>query len=508
MSLLLIYPPVAKPSEPPAGIAKLMAALGAHDIPCEVLDANIEGLLWLLNRPLPASDTWTRRAVRNVSPNIAALRKHTTYRSPDRYSRAVRDLQRVLTYSGGDTGAHPDLADLHHERLSPHRSGDLIAAAEHPEQDLFHPYFSGRLTELIEQHQVSMIGFSLIYLSQALCTFAMIGFIRKRFPSLKIVLGGGLVTSWGARSREERFSGLVDHVVIGPGEKELLALNGAAAEAVEQHVPDYSGLPLDEYLSPGRILPYSASSGCWWRKCSFCPETAEKNPYLPLPPKQVAADLQSLVNRHRPALIHMIDNALSIAHIEALMDDPHGVPWYGFARITRELADPEFCAGLRSSGCVILQLGLESGDQGALDALGKGIDLAVASKALRNLKQAGIAAYVYLLFGTPAESEEEARATLEFTSRHAKFIDFLNLAIFNMPLCGKEAGKHGNGRFSDGDLSLYTDFHHPTGWDRKSVRFFLDREFKRHPEIASILKNDPPLFTSNHAAFFRMGTGW
>ena len=34
------------------------------------------------------------------------------------------------------------------------------------------------------------------------------------------------------------------------------------------------------------------------------------------------------------------------------------------------------------------------------------------------------------------------------------------------------------------------------------MRAFLDREFKRQPEIAAILRRDPPLFTSNHAALF------
>lgn len=55
---------------------------------------------------------------------------------------------------------------------------------------------------------------------------------------------------------------------------------------------------------------------------------------------------------------------------------------------------------------------------------------------------------------------------------------------------------------SDGGLSLYTGFTHPQGWDRNVVRRFLDREFKRHPAVSAILKNDPPVFTSNHAAFF------
>ncbi len=87
----------------------------------------------------------------------------------------------------------------------------------------------------------------------------------------------------------------------------------------------------------------------------------------------------------------------------------------------------------------MLKLGLESGDQGVLDSEGKGMDLSVAARALASLKKAGIGTYVYLLFGTPSESENEARNTLDFTVRHAPFIDFLNLAIFNMPVNSPDA---------------------------------------------------------------------
>jgi hypothetical protein len=134
--------------------------------------------------------------------------------------------------------------------------------------------------------------------------------------------------------------------------------------------------------------------------------------------------------------------------------------------------------------------------------MGKGTDIGVASQVLNNLKQAGIAVYCYLLFGTPGETIAEARRTLEFVVRHHHTIDFLNLALFNMPLYGDEALEYGNDLFTDGDLSLYADFRHPGGWDRKQVRLFLEREFKRHPAIAAIVRNDPPHFGSNHAPLF------
>jgi radical SAM superfamily enzyme YgiQ (UPF0313 family) len=149
----------------------------------------------------------------------------------------------------------------------------------------------------------------------------------------------------------------------------------------------------------------------------------------------------------------------------------------------------------------MLKLGLESGNQDVLDALNKGIDLETASLALQNLKKAGIATYVYLLFGTPAETHTAAQHTLNFVASHAKEIGFMNIAIFNLPLTSPEAAGLETTGFYEGDLSLYTDFRHPHGWDRRMVREFLDSEFRRHPAIRPILKNHPPLFTSNHAPF-------
>ena len=135
------------------------------------------------------------------------------------------------------------------------------------------------------------------------------------------------------------------------------------------------------------------------------------------------------------------------------------------------------------------------------------MSLSLASRALENLKKAGVGTYVYLLFGTPVETETEARRTLEFTVRHSGQMDYLNLAIFNLPAYGSEAENLETQKFYEGDLSLYSSFSHPRGWNRNLVRAFLDKEFKRHPAIAPIVRREPPIFTSNHAPFFGEGMG-
>jgi len=498
--ILLVVPPVAKACEPPAGIARLAAALQARGLTCRLLDANLEGQLWLLEQPPPVGDTWTSRAFRHRAEHLAALRDADTYRSPARYRRAVSDLNRILAVSSQHRAAVVGLSDYRHTSLSPVRSADLIAAASMSQDNPFHPYFSRRLPDLLDG--VGTVGFSLNFLSQALCTFAMIGYVRSKHPATRIVLGGGLVTSWMRRPGWcNPFGGLVDELIAGPGENPLAALLGGAAAADHHVPPDYSSLRLREYLSPGLILPYSAAGGCWWNRCTFCPERAEGNDYRPIPTHQVLVDLRLLIESTRPVLIHLLDNAISPALLHALAENPPGVPWYGFARIDERLADPDFCRALKRSGCVMLKLGLESGDQRVLDRMGKGVDLGTAARVLSSLRQAGIAVYCYLLFGTPGETVLEARRTLEFVVRHREAIGFLNLAVFTMPLGAAEAGDYGTAPFFEGDLSLSTDFCHPDGWDRRQVRLFLEGEFKRHPAVAAIIRSDPPQFTSNHAAF-------
>jgi hypothetical protein len=501
--ILLVFPPVAKPCEPPAGIAMLSGALRVHQVEHSLLDANLEGMLSLLKKPFAPADTWTHRAYRNLSQNLGSLQSWATYQNIDTYKRAVLDINHLLTIAGGER-AHISLADYSDARLSPVKGNDLLYAAQHPAENPFYAYFSSRLPPIIKWERTTVAGFSLNYLSQALTTFAMMGFLKKEFPHVAIVLGGGLVTSWMAGGKYDKglFNGLVDHCVAGPGEYQLLELLGRKPDRETSVAPCYDSLPLRDYLAPGVILPYRSSIGCYWGRCSFCPEKTEGTPYSQVPPERAATELGNLVAVMKPALIHLVDNAVSPALMEALAKQPPGAPWYGFARITSHLKDPAFCMTLKQSGCIMLKLGLESGDQRVLDTLHKGIDLPTASLALQNLKNVGISAYVYLLFGTPAETRTEAQNTLDFVAEHADKIQFVNAAIFNLPIHSQEAATLETASFYEGDLSLYAAFQHPEGWARRSVRQFLDTEFRRHPAIRPILRNHPPLFTSNHAPFF------
>lgn len=506
-SILLVYPPVAKPCEPPAGIMRLADAVKAAGVHCRVHDANLAGLLHLLRGPAAPADTWTRRAVRHVEEHLDALKQWPVYGAVDRYKRAVLDINRVLHEAGGGSCAEISLSNFTSRDYSPVRSQDLLRAAEAFEKNPFHAGFAVDLANFFFEKIPEIVGFSVNFMSQAVCAFAMAGFIRKNFPRTHIVMGGGLVTSWmHIPGFINPFGGLVDDLVAGPGEGFLLNLCGEALpEGPAMDFPPEECLPVSDYLAPGPVLPIAASRGCYWRKCAFCPEKTENSGYDPESFENLETRMHQTLGGVRPSLIHFLDNALAPRFLKRLIARPPGAPWYGFARITPHLADPDFARALKASGCVMLKLGVESGDQKVLDALQKGIDLSTVSKALRNLKSAGIATYVYLLFGTPAEDPSGAEKTLAFTLSHSGAIDFLNLAVFNLPAYSADAANLATVDFYPGDLSLYREFVHPRGWNRDQVRRFLGKTFTKPAPIRAIVHHDPPFFTSNHAPFLVMG---
>jgi radical SAM superfamily enzyme YgiQ (UPF0313 family) len=154
----------------------------------------------------------------------------------------------------------------------------------------------------------------------------------------------------------------------------------------------------------------------------------------------------------------------------------------------------------------MLQLGLESGDQRVLDSLGKGTRLDQIDRALRNLAESRIGVFLYVLLGTPAEQRDAALRTRDFVASRADRIDFINVAIFNLPMASAEVPRLETRAFYEGDLSLYRAFVHPSGWNRDAVRAFLAEEFNSDPAIKTILARTPPVFTSNHAPFFLPST--
>lgn len=523
--LFLLQPPALKPASPPLGLAVLCASLRARGVAVTALDANLDACLHLLDdrrlrqRAGAAPATAVHRALRHRADALALLRSPAAGGSFARYGAAVRDLNRLLGLWGAD-GERLTLGDYQQPALSPFNPADLSRLSRGEASTLFASYFRDRVLPQVAAAAPRIVALSINYLHQALPAFELAGMLRREFPGVILVAGGGLITSWQEPLRRlELLLDPFDHLVFGPGEAPLAALATGTSRGPLLcdpggigFAPDYDFASLADYLSPEPVLPLSPSRGCYWQRCLFCPEaSAPVHPYAALPPADFPLLLRQLAGRHGVRTFHLTDNAIPmnvLRGLAAAADGSEGLRWFGFVRFERLLAEAGFAEGLAASGCRLLQLGLESGSQPVLDRLGKGIRLELASRILTRLHQAGIASYVYILLGTPGETAADAERTLAFLEEHADRIGFLNLAIMNLPRASgllDQAERHGIAAGEIGDdtpLGLYRPFEAENGWNRAAARRFLDQRLLASPAIRAIVRRTPPLFTSDHAVFF------
>lgn len=522
--MLLLYPPCVRSTEPPLGIARLSGYLKANGINAETIDLNQGAFAHLIHSDTieidkKTSSVWSLGSLKRRVYNYSCLTNNKAYENFDRYKRTVLDLNKALTELSKPFGVSVTLANYEDNKLSPLKYEDLLSSAQNYKANIFYNYFSLTLKEKLSQVKNPVIGISINFLSQALCAFALIGYIKDTLPSATIILGGGLMTSWIKQEKlalDENFKSLVSKIIPEKGEEQLLnyILENLYRENIYREkqeafviksksaAPDFSDFKNNAYFSKKKIIPYNLSSGCPWKKCTFCPEKAENNVYTSMTNQKIYEELCILKEEYKPSLFHFTDSEISPLHFNGLIENPIHTNWYGFARFSKELTSLDYCKKLAKAGCVLLQLGLESGNQKVLDAMGKGTNLEEIKIILNNLYEAKISAFLYVLFGTPHENYAEAQDTKNFVSEYSSKITFMNTAIFNLPNTSELAKEYATQEFYSGDLSLYTDFTHPSAWNREAIRIFLKKEFESEPNIKKIIQRNPPIFTSNHAAYF------
>lgn len=566
--VLLLHPPATKAGEPPPGTAVLLAHLRRHGVEAHAVDANLGAYLHLLSegRPLAAAVALPDaaapapggaatpppghggapvdgagaaprrrapladllRAASKSGKALATLRSERALESQPRYTAAVRSLNLALSAHGVAAGERLTLGDYNHGFLDPYVPDHLDRLARGEEETLFAPYFREVVLPEAAAFRPDVVGFTVTYRNQLLPAFELAGLVRRALPGATLVAGGGMVTSLRpdlapAGTAPYPF----DRVVFGPGEAALLALargegdDGPALASDPSAIefePDYSFRPPADYLSPVPVLPVASSRGCYWHRCLFCPEAVTPtHPYREYPPAEFPDLLLSLAERYGARHFHVADNAVPPRTLKALAERAEdlasaGIRWHGFARFEPLLADPALCARLAKGGCASLHLGLESGSPAVLEKLRKGTDLAVAERILHALRGAGAWPYVYVLLGTPGETEADGERTLAFLERNADAIGWLNLSIFNLPresVFASDPEAHGIRLRPDrGDeLRLYKAFDPESGWGRDGARRFLQKRILGSPALRAIARRTPPLFTSNHAFLFPPGPG-
>ena len=279
--------------------------------------------------------------------------------------------------------------------------------------------------------------------------------IKAVLPSAIIVLGGAHIT---AMPFEAMSCGTFDIGVIGEGEEILLeiarSLRGRS-KATDEAISGVKGIifregghlittptreaikDLDSLSFPARhllpslscyrptpasyrLLPLGVmitSRGCP-QQCSFCDRAVFGSSYRFRSAENVLAEADELIGKYGAREIRFFDDCFALNRqrtsqiCAGLRKRKDIIPWTCLTTVgsvTKELLQE-----MKASGCWQVLYGLESGSDRMLKLLNKGASLEQNIQAVRWANEAGLSVRADFIVGTPGETEETLRETLDF----------------------------------------------------------------------------------------------
>lgn len=223
---------------------------------------------------------------------------------------------------------------------------------------------------------------------------------------------------------------------------ELLRKNGVqavhlndlfATEATAEPVR-YDGLPTPVYGNREKylfdLLPFMLKHGCPWARCRFCSFCRGGNSgYLERSAKAAVRELEVLIDRYDPTVLVCRDNALNggnLIEFCGYLEKLHK-PWCGEAR--GDLSGKEVEA-LSKAGCRLIFVGLESGSDGTLRAIDKGVTVKHMSNCIKMLHSNGIYPVPSLIVGAPGEGRADFEESIQFVVDHRPYLEMISIYPF------------------------------------------------------------------------------
>ncbi len=186
--------------------------------------------------------------------------------------------------------------------------------------------------------------------------------------------------------------------------------------------PAYHYFPLIKYRIFKKIgVPILTSRGCG-SNCSFClvPQIAGNN-FRARSPASVLNELQTVKERYHVDFVTFNDEIFTYDK-QRVLDICSGikqrkikVPWDCQTRV--DLISKELLNSMKEANCQSINFGVESANQGILNAMGKGTTVQQNAAAVRMAKEAGLSVTVSLVLGYPGETDQTIHQTIDFIKR-------------------------------------------------------------------------------------------
>lgn len=367
-----------------------------------------------------------------------------------------------------------DLSDLIVETTDPHfgfsryaeRLGRSAATFDEIDRELKAPegLIEGILLRLLQQkieaYRPTIVALSVPFPGNLYCAFKCGQWLKKFYPEIKIVMGGGFPNTELRSLTDPRVFDYLDFITLDDGEAPLLNLiehldgtraitdlkrtfalqngevvylNGSDSADFSQSdvgVPDYSDFLLDQYLSvieivnpmhrlwsDGRWNKMTLAHGCYWGRCTFCDTSLDYiKRYEPSAAQLLCDRIEQIIRQTGQIGFHFVDEAAPPALMRALALEiirrKITVVWWTNIRFEKSFTY-DLCYLLKESGCIAVSGGLEVASDRLLGMINKGVSVAKVAKVTDHFTRAGIMVHAYLMYGFPTQTAQETIDSLE-----------------------------------------------------------------------------------------------
>lgn len=278
-------------------------------------------------------------------------------------------------------------------------------------------------------------------------------------PSIKTVAIGNHVSALPKESLEMESN--LDYVVLGEPEysvrdialclqqgRSMTGVNGIAykdngsviltnrrpsiKDLDELPFPNWHHINLNLYHLPFTERPFlmvSAGRGCPYN-CTFCVAPTYYGSKLRIrSARRIVDEIEWNKNEFAVSDFLFWTESFTIndKHARAICDEiirrRLDVKWVCTTRVDN--VNPELLSKLKLAGCWMIGFGIESGNQGILNGIRKGITLEQIEAAVRVSKIAGLEVTGHCILGLPGETRETAMETVEMAKRlELDFVQF------------------------------------------------------------------------------------
>jgi anaerobic magnesium-protoporphyrin IX monomethyl ester cyclase len=388
-----------------------------------------------------------------------------------------------------------------------------------------HPDSEGKIPDFLKEKSPGYIGLtcttSTFHDSVRIAKMA-----KEILPGIRSVFGGSHVSALREKILKDYPD--VDFSVIGEGEQcvEALMKAGTDKKALSE-IPglvyrDNGNISFTGFREKGIVLdslPFPAyeklqgyphayklpifnyprtpntscnsSRGCPYT-CSYCDRSVFRRSFRYNSAEYLYEHVNYLKERFGIRHINFYDdqftfNRKRVEEFCRLMQDNHLDMTFNCA-VRAEHVDFELMKLMKSAGCWMMSLGIESGDSQLLARHRQNADLDMLADTIRDIKRAGIRTKGLLMMGLPGESEESIKRSMDYV--FSLPIDDFNLAKFT-PFPGSPLYEniHELGTFEEdwGKMDCMNFLFVPNGMKKERLEELFIEFYKAHYKRPKVL---------------------